>query len=214
MPHPLFEARVRAQRYWYRDGLAEIPLGIVQLLMSGSNLIAALGDRTSSWFEPVTLIYAVLFAVLAVFASRIMAAVRERITYPRSGYVDYGESVRKRRIWIGMVLAVLATVIGVLALRYSGRAGWDPARWLQWTPAVAGLTTGAVGVYVTVRYGLPRFLVVGALAIILGVMVSSEYPPRLALAIWLASIGCAWLCSGGLTLWNYLRSAPLSADET
>lgn len=182
--------------------------------MSGSNLIAALGDRTSSWFEPVTLIYAVLFAVLAVLASRIMAAVRERITYPRSGYVDYGESVRKRRIWIGMVLAVLATVIGVLALRYAGRAGWAPARWLQWTPAVAGLTTGAVGVYVTVRYGLPRFLVVGALAIILGVMVSSEYPPKLALAIWLAGIGCAWLCSGGLTLWNYLRSAPLSADET
>jgi hypothetical protein len=211
MPHPLSEARVRAQRYWYRDGLAEIPLGIVQLLMSGSNLIAALGDRTSSWFEAVTLIYLVLFAVLAVFASRIMAAVRERITYPRSGYVDYGESVRKRRFW---VLAVLAAVISVLALRYAGRAGWDPARWLQWTPAVGGLTTGAVGVYVTVRYGLPRFLVVGAFAIILGVMVSIEYPPRLAMGIWLAGVGCAWLCSGGLTLWNYLRSTPPSADET
>jgi hypothetical protein len=79
---------------------------------------------------------------------------------------------------------------------------------------VLGLTTGAVGVYVTVCYGLPRFLVVGALAIILGVVVSIEYPPRLAMAIWLAGVGCAWLCSGGLTLWNYLRSAPPSADET
>jgi uncharacterized membrane protein HdeD (DUF308 family) len=213
VPHPLFEARVRAQRHWYRDGLAEIPLGIVQLLMGGANLIAALGNRTSPWFVPVNLTYAVLFVVLAVFAPRIMAAVRERITYPRSGYVDYGESVRKRRIWVGMVLAFLASVIGVPALRYAARAGWDPAHWLQWSPAVLGLTTGAVGVYVTMRYGLPRFLVVGVLAIILGVVVSIEYPPRLAMAIWLAGVGCAWLCSGGLTLRNYLRTAPSFADD-
>jgi uncharacterized membrane protein HdeD (DUF308 family) len=202
---------MRAQRYWYRDGLTEIPLGIVQLLLSGSDLIEALGNRTSSWYVPVILIYAVLFIGLAAFASRIMAAVRERITYPRSGYVH--ESGRKRRIVVGMVLALLVTVTGVLALRYAGRAGLDPARWVQWTPAVCGLTTGAVGVYVTVRYGLPRFLVVGVLAIILGVVVPIEYPPRLAMAIWLAGVGCAWMCSGGVTLWNYLRTVPPSADE-
>jgi uncharacterized membrane protein HdeD (DUF308 family) len=211
MPDAIFEARMRAQRYWYRDGLTEIPLGIVQLLLSGSDLIEALGNRTSSWYVPVILIYAVLFIGLAAFASRIMAAVRERITYPRSGYVH--ESGRKRRIVVGMVLALLVTVTGVLALRYAGRAGLDPARWVQWTPAVCGLTTGAVGVYVTVRYGLPRFLVVGVLAIILGVVVPIEYPPRLAMAIWLAGVGCAWMCSGGVTLWNYLRTVPPSADE-
>jgi hypothetical protein len=89
----------------------------------------------------------------------------------------------------------------------------DPARLVQWTPAVLGLMTAAGGVYVTVRYGLPRFLVVGVLAILLGVVVSIEYPYRLAMAIWLAVVGCAWLCSGGVTLWNYLRTVPPSADE-
>jgi hypothetical protein len=212
MREPLIEARVRAQRYWYRDGLAEIPLGIVQLLLSGSDLIEALGNRTSSWYMPVNLIYTVLIVAIAVFALRIMAAVRERITYPRSGYVH--ESGRKRRIVVGMALAILATVTGVLALRYAGHAGWDTDRWVQWMPAGLGLTTGAVGVYVTVRYGLLRFLVVGVLAIILGVVVSMGYPPRLGTAIWLAGIGCAWLCSGGFTLWNYVRTAPPSADET
>ena len=214
MADPMVEARIRAQRYWYRDGLTEIPLGIVQLLLSGSDLIVALGNRTSSWYMPVNLIYAVLIVALAVFASRIMAAVRERITYPRSGYVDYGESVRKRRIGLGMVLVLLVAVTGVLGLRYAGRAGFDPARLVQWTPAVCGLTTGALGLYVTVRYGLPRFIVVGVLAIIQGVVVCMEYTARLAMAIWLAGIGCAWLCSGGITLWSYLRTAPPSADET
>ena len=68
MADPLLEARIRAQRYWYRDGLSEIPLGIVQLLMGGSGFIGALGNRTASWFVPVYLIYTVLFVALAVFA--------------------------------------------------------------------------------------------------------------------------------------------------
>jgi len=34
------------------------------------------------------------------------------------------------------------------------------------------------------------------------------------MAIWLAGVGYAWLCSGGVTLWNYRQTAPLSADET
>ena len=212
MPDAIFEARMRAQRYWYRDGLVEIPLGVLQLLLSGSELIEALGNRTSSWYVPVILTYTVLFFGLAVSASRIMAAVRQRITYPRSGYVH--ESGQKRRTVAGMVLALLVALTVVLILRYAGRAGLDPARLVQWTPAVLGLMTGAGGVYVTVRYGLPRFLVVGVLAIILGVVVSIEYPYRLAMAIWLAVVGCAWLCSGGVTLWNYLRTALPSADET
>jgi hypothetical protein len=217
MADPLLETRIRAQRYWYRDGLSEIPLGIVQLLMSGSNFIAALGNRTSTWYVPVILIYTALFVALAVSASRIMAAVRERITYPRSGYVRPRLTGWKCQVVsMGLALLMLATVTGALvALRYAGRAGgWDPDRWVQWLPAVCGLTTGAVGAYVTVRYGLQRFLLVGVLAIILGVGVSIEYPPRLATAIWLAGVGCAWLCSGGVTLWSYLRTAPPAADET
>jgi hypothetical protein len=144
MPDAIFEARMRAQRYWYRDGLVEIPLGVLQLLLSGSNLIEALGNRTSSWYGPVILIYTVLFFGLAVSASRIMTAVRQRITYPRSGYVH--ESGRKRRTVAGMVLALLAALTVVLILRYASRAGLDPARLVQWTPAVWGLLTGGRGV--------------------------------------------------------------------
>jgi hypothetical protein len=116
MADPLLEARIRAHRYWYRDGLSEIPLGIVQLLMSGSGFIGTLGNRTSSWFVPVYLIYTVLFVALAVFASRIMAAVRERITYPRSGYMRPRLSGWKRH---ALMLAAVtgALVAGGPALR-------------------------------------------------------------------------------------------------
>ncbi len=78
MPDPLREARVRAQRYWYRDGLSEITAGAVFLLVSGSNLINALGNRTSSWFEPAFLIYTLLFAALAIFSRRISLPPHEK----------------------------------------------------------------------------------------------------------------------------------------
>ena len=48
MPAPILEARVRAQRYWYRDGLIEIVVGIVLLLMSSECLIVALGQRRAT----------------------------------------------------------------------------------------------------------------------------------------------------------------------
>jgi hypothetical protein len=211
MTNPLFKARIRAQGFWYRDGLSEIGLGVISLLQGGWILFNHLVNSSSSWYLPVALIYILLIAAFSRYASRITAAIRNRITYPRSGYVAYDESVRKR---VGVALAILATATGLLALRYAGIGGWDPDLWIHWMPAAGGLTIGAVLVYVSVRQGLPRYLVVGLLSIILGVAVSIEYPLRLGTAIWLAGLGCASLCSGGVALWNYVRTAPPSADET
>ena len=216
MTDPLRDARIRAQRFWYLDGLTEIVAGIVQLLMSAWLLVSAPGNSTSSWFLPAAVSYILLLVALAICAPRIMATLRERITYPRSGYVDHGESQRKRSIVVALVVALLSTVVGLLARRYAGdAAAWDAARWIQWLPAGIGLVTGALSVYVGVRQGLPRFYLVGAVAIILGVAMSIEYPLRLATVIYLAGIGCALLSSGGFTLWKYLRPGPPpSACET
>ena len=214
MSDPLLEARIRAQRFLYRDGLTEIVPGIIFVLQGGWLLFNHLVTSRSSWYLPLALIYVLLLAAFAMSARRITAAIRERITYLRSGYVDYGESVRKRRIRVGTALAVLAIVTCVLFLRFEGRAGWDPDRWIQWLPTVGGLTLAAVSVYVWVRQNLPRFLVLGVLSIMLGVAVSIECPLKLAMAIWLAGVGCAWMLSGGVALWNYVRATSPSADET
>jgi len=214
MSDPLFEARIRAQRFWYRDGLSEIVFGVIILLQGGWLFFNRLVNSKSSWYLPGALIYILLLAAFSMSVARITAAIRERFTYSRSGYVDYDESVRKRWIRARIVWAVLAIVTCMMFLRYAGREGWDLDHWIQWLPAIGGLTVGAVSVYVWVRQGLPRFLALGVLSIILGVAVSIEYPLKLAMAIFLAGIGCAWICSGGVTLWNYVRTTPPSADET
>jgi hypothetical protein len=213
MPDPLAEARTRAQRFWFRDGLDEIVIGIIILLQTGFSLAIRLGNSSSSWYWPVILTYLLLQVAFALSVARIRAAIRARITYPRSGYVDYGDAVRKRRMVVG-ALAILATVASVEALRYAVASGWDFDRGMQRLPAVGGLMIGATLLYMYVRYGLPRFLVLGLFSIILSVAVSINYPYRFATVFSVAGVGCALLCSGGVTLWKYLRTTPLSADGT
>jgi hypothetical protein len=207
VPDPLLQARFRARGYWYRDGLSEIMVGIILLQQLGGNLIIASG------YLPGMVIYFLLLFAFAIYARRILDAVRERITYRRSGFVH--ELARRRRIVAGMVLALLATSALVLVLRYAGRAGGaDPAVWVQWLPALVGVVVGGLEVYVSVHYRSRRALVVGIFSMILGVVVSIEYPSHLALTIWCTGFGCANLCSGGVALLSYLKTPPLPATET
>jgi hypothetical protein len=210
MPYPLSEARIRTQRYWYRDGLEEITLGTIFLLIGGWSLATS----RASWFWPGTLTYLLLVVAFTILVPRIKTAIRERVTYPRSGYVDQGGSSRQRRAVRAMVFG--SVILGAiwLTVRYGGRAGLHPDLLARWAPAVGGVGIAAVSAYVYMRHGLPRYLVVGVFAIVLGVGVSIECPWRLATGLFLIGVGCAWLCCGGVTLWGYLRKAPPSADET
>lgn len=216
MRDPLFEARTRAQRYWYRDGLEEMTLGLLSVLMS----VWMLALSEAVWSVPISLIYILLLLLAAIFVPRIKTTIRERITYPRSGYVDErGGSWLKGRLARALLLATAALVFAgaaVLAFRCAGNANLALARAaVHWAPALVGIAVCAISLYVCMRQGLVRFLVVGVVASILGVAVSIEYPPTLATAIFMAGVGCAWLCSGGVALWNYVRkTVPHSADET
>lgn len=210
MPHPLSEARRRTQRYWFRDGLEEITLGIICFLVGGQSLAAS----KASWFWPSTLIYILLVVAFIIFVPRIKAAVRERVTYPRSGYADRGESWRKRRAVLFAALGSVVFGVCFLTVRYGDRVGLNPDRLAQWMPAVGGIGIAAVSLYVYLRHGLRRYLVVGVFAIILGVAASIEWPWRLATGLFVCGVGVAWLCSGSVTLWSYFRSAPGAADET
>jgi hypothetical protein len=78
MYSPLPEARVRAQRFSYRDGLQEIAVGVIILLQFGGNLVIHLR------YLPGIVIYLLSIFSLAIFARRIIDAVRARITYSRA----------------------------------------------------------------------------------------------------------------------------------
>jgi len=208
MPDSIGQVRSRAQSFWYRDGLSDILIGIIGLLQNGLTLVMHFGNEQSWWYQPFIVVYLLLFFLFAARAPRVMAAMRERITYPRSGYAAPGEAQRILRNTI-VALAILAIFGLLLATRYGH---FDTGRWVQETPVVGGLFFGVVGIYVAVRYGVLRYLLIGLFSILLGLAINIEYPTWLGTAIWLVGVECAFLCAGGITVWNFVRTTPLSAD--
>jgi uncharacterized membrane protein HdeD (DUF308 family) len=64
------------------------------------------------------------------------------------------------------------------------------------------------------RVDLPRFLLLGAFSILLGLTVCFVCPSlRSAAAIYFAGMGCMLLLSGIFTLWRYVRAAPQHPEE-
>jgi hypothetical protein len=206
MADAIFEARMRSYRLSYRDGLSEIMPGVIVLQGFCGNLIIHSG------YVPGIIIYMVLLLAFSIYARRMLDAVRARIAYLRSGYVQ--AFTRKGWSLIGMVMALLGTCALVIVLR-AGRAGSaDAAGWVQWVPAFAGLGFGAIEIYIAIRYEVPRAFLVAIFSMILGVVVSLELPFKPALTIFLAGFGFANLSSGGVALLSYLKTPQRPANET
>jgi hypothetical protein len=207
MHDALSEARMRARRFSFRDGIEEITLGVIIMLSFGGNSIIHSG------YLPGIVIYELVILSLVVYGRRIIDAVRARITYPRSGYVQ--SFIPRSRILASFVLGSLGGLVLVRVVRHVCRVdGANLAEWSQWVPALAGLGFGAAWIYVGMRYGLRRFLVVGVFSMFLGVGASIEFPWILALSIVAVGFGCANLCSGGFALLSYLRTTPPVGNGT
>lgn len=210
MQNPLREARARVSRHSYADGLAEIAAGILPLAGAGLLLGPSWAPTDAPQHQIVGWSYVAFFCAFVLFQQRIVQAVRERVTYPRTGYVTYREHGKGLQLGVGTVAALLTVGGFVVSFRFHGRmAGWE-----DWLPVLIGAPWGTWLIVVGLRAGLSRFVLVGALSIILGLSVSFAWPNLYAaLTVYLAGMGFALLLSGAITLWRYLHALPPNTEE-
>lgn len=188
------EIERRARRYWYEDGFAELGLGV---LFGALGLVFALEASASAGVVRVaavaTLTLLVLLGTLAV--RRAIKTSKERLTYPRTGYVVYRRTSSSSRT----ILAVLVILGGTgIAL---GASAATPGRVL----ALQSLTMAAVLLVPAYRFGLRRFYVLAAVAGLAGcatvVLGAGEISGS---ALVFGATGIASLLSGAWTLRSYL----------
>ena len=210
MQDPLLEARARVSRHYYADGLTEIAAGILPLSGAGVLLGPHWAPEISPQRQVVGWAYVVLVCVYVLFQQRILQAVRERFAYHRTGYVTYREAGKALQLGVGTVAALLTVAAFVVSFRFHGRmAGWE-----EWLPALIGGPWGTWLVVVGLRAGLPRFVLVGAISLVLGLGVSFVWPNLyMALTTYLAGMGGALFSSGAITLWRYVHTPPPRPEE-
>jgi hypothetical protein len=199
----------RVKRYWYTDGIGElIGGGMFILLGMYFALQEFLGqDSLVSGILQVSLIL-VMIGGMAI-SRRLVAALKTRLTYPRTGYVEYHvdeRNLKSRRI--GVIL--LAFTVSALTMVF--------VRLFQSFDSIVAVTGVAVGLILVILRakisGLTRFYILGAIAILLGLALSvSRLPNGYSLGLFYGLMGVSFMLSGGLTLRRYLQQNPMPVEE-
>lgn len=192
-------------RYWYIDGLAEMAMGclfaVVGLLFLVETWLPE-GPLKAS-FSALGLPVVVLGGALV--ARQVVAALKSRLTYPRTGYVTYRRAGGRRALKGLIVGAITGLVVATLAAKAPASEAW--------IPALQGLAIAAGCLYLGYRLDLSRFYALGAFSALAGMAASlAGLGEILGAAAYYGALGAGLIVSGGLTLWGYLKQTQPLAE--
>jgi len=190
----------RTQRYWYVDGLGEIAVGVMLLVFG---LYFALLDRVQNptLQMVVALGQPVLFLLLWWLGGKAVRRLKERLTYPRTGYIVLQRKKKplSRLIIAAITAGVVGGLVGLLQALSSGTR--------VIIPLVVSLLLALSVAIIARRFGLVRFYILAAYTALLGVLsvilpISEDQQNVFIFSLF----GLGWIVSGAVTLAHYLSS--------
>jgi hypothetical protein len=196
----------RAYAHWLKDGLFEIGLGI---LLAGVGTLRAIihfaGEKTAAYYWLLGGLLVFMFGV-AWGSKRFGEALKERITYPRTGFFAF----KPRTYNYKNVLAFLALLIfgGI----FGGTLGILATQPNQqevgvFVPIVMGIIWGLGFTYAAHRIEVKRLYYLAAFFIGIGLAVGAlGVGVVLGVSFFYLSIGLVLIVTGCMTLVQYLRS--------
>ncbi len=195
----------RAVGYWFDDGLAEIGTRLLFLLLAAMFALEGLAPAGSlpvgftAFGLPVVVIGGMIVLGLA------LRAVKERFTFPRTGYVAYPRPAPARRILAGVIGAgVSFGLVLLLAARPSLQAA---------LAALQGAALAVVWLAFSLRTGLVRMAVLGFVALGAGLVATfAGLQSSLGSALTFGVAGASALLTGALVLAHYLRTTAPPAE--
>lgn len=206
MQHPnLDDITRRPQRYWNVDGLPELIMGLLWLLWGGAWLFGETLPHDWRWtafwmFTPAIL------ALTGVGAVWITKKLKARVTFPRTGYVEWKPLGRGSSVATAAV-AMLVAMVAVAALRGDGTLSGNPAM-------ILGVILSLAFVVASLRQRAPHLLVLAGVAIALGLLLRGTAGGA-ASANWLfVGLGAASALVGALRLALFLKNHPRPSLET
>lgn len=208
MSIPIDEFSRRPQRYWYVDGLAEMAGGSIILLIGLLYLALPLlpGGPAKDWLGMLGLPLLVIAG--AVVSRKAVAHFKERLTYPRTGYVAYKQPKGSRRLLVIFSTVVLAASMAILVSLAQSFLS------INWLPIVASSMIALFTLYLAYRFSLRRFYALAAVAFLLGLVTARlALPTTFDSGFYFSALGLAWILSGALTLVSYLRSTRPATEE-
>jgi hypothetical protein len=200
----------RVRRYWFKDGIGEIVVGSLFLLLAlyfaGHRWLPA--DSNAPMMLDGSLL---LILILGIFTTRRLINIfKMHITYPRTGYVEYypdKEGLLPTQIFIFFIAIGFIFLLVVFG------------RWVGsfiWLPGFIGALISIILIVIRTRaIDLNRFYYLAAASLFLGLASSfSGLPAHYSISLFYALFGIVLMIWGGATLAKYLHENPLADEGT
>jgi len=237
MEREIDSAVKRGRAYWFVDGFAEMGAGVFLALLGAVTLIRGIAVPAGMlpWLAATALDIGTLKAVMLLAFIFGVWWLRDRFTYPRTGYVRGGGVPRGvilvvvRNIFLIAALPLLL-LIGVLLLVPAARIILPALA--AWLPLGIGILFGAFCYLAGEWMGLRRFRLLGFFILLAGIAVaggqsaldypalSQDSPPAQIISRmfsgvgWMVSVsGIGFLVSGLTTFLRYRKENPKPSRE-
>ena len=198
MSNSIQDIQKQTYRYYYQDGLVELAVGILFLVIGlDTYVISSLppGSPASiiAWIALPILTIAGIFGV-----QRFVKNLKERHVHPRTGYIEYADKPNRYRwLVVGFALALTASMILL------------PYEWLQKGSVTGGMILCVILASIGAQVGLKRLIAAGASSLVLGVVFGFlPITDNASLAATFAAVGLILVLIGGLAFRKYLTDNP------
>jgi len=208
MQNNFVDVEKRVKRYWYEDGIAELAIGGMFILLGlYFGIQGYFGEgSTLGVILQVSMVFVMIVGILGSnWAVRILKA---RLTYPRTGYVEYKVRDREasQRRYIVVAVGLIVAVASIVLINF--------IRGLDSMVLATGILVGVVCIALRGKSsGVTRFYYLGAFSLLLGIGLSLDHLSQTYnLGLFYGLLGVALVASGGLTLQRYLVENPMPTD--
>jgi hypothetical protein len=202
----------RPKAYYNIDGVGELGCGFMSLSYALFHWLQVRTPEHSVWHQTwVFCLYLGLMVSIIHYGSK---AVKQRITYPRTGFVEYRKRDTFWRMFIAMGVSALISVGLALALR----SRWDvtaPAS--LFGPVLAAAYGYGIARTVPWKWAVFAAMAFGSLAIailpedLIGPLADHSWAGTFMLSMML--YGTLLMLSGGISFWLYLRHTQAPAQD-
>ncbi|NMB53432.1 MAG: hypothetical protein GYA15_01920 [Leptolinea sp.] len=199
----------RTRQYWYIDGFTEILTGVVFLLLGGINCISLFYAPSVGSAVLVGVGYP-LVILGGMFGGRVwVRSMKEKITFPRTGLVEYIKPERGPRVKRAVTAMFVAFAVSILTMIIS--RGLEPF----WIVLGTGLLIAIFTAYLAFQIPLNRFyFLAGWVVAVSYVSARLSISEDMQMAVLLAGTGFGFLAGGIWALAHYLQQTRLITPES
>lgn len=197
------------RRYWFVDGIVEISGGALITFIALSYFLTSLISNVVLKSILLGLGQPLVIILGAFVIRKIVAWLKDNITYPRTGYLYFNNPPENRRVQ-RIIKVIFVSVIVSLVVAF-----FMKLLPMQLMPVISMVIFSIFTIYLGYQNAVTRFYFVALVLIALGVIISVvNLDDVMRFVIIYAALGLTWMISGAIALINYLRkTTPLKENE-